>query len=249
MSTVCQPTAPRYRLAGDVVLASLPGDAHLLLDFNGNCYAVSAETASLLRLALGPDRHALARHLSEQYGADAPQTKEDLDAFLHDLQHRGLLIAFEQPARRRSSGLAGLFLVPLLYLARWCLPGRARAWVLLLLARLSFWLFGWSRTVRAWQLCLRPAWQSAPSDDWEKAILRTTNLVRDVAGAHLFNVECKERALCSWALLRSAGWPATVVVGIQPFPISGHCWCESAGRVVGDSSTYAQPYVPVIRYQ
>jgi hypothetical protein len=240
----------RYSLADDVVLASLPGGTSLLLDLNGNVYAVSEKAAVLLRLALGSGREALQHHLVEPNGPDAPRDQADVDAFLHDLQSRGLLCPRGQHARRRRGGLiASLVLVPALWLAhRALLPPRARVWVLLALARLSFFLFGWARTVRAWRLGHRAPAPPAQPGAWERAILVTDDLVRRVAHAHLLHMECKERALCSWSLLRTAGWPASLVVGIEPFPISGHCWCESGDSVVGDAGGYSQSYTSVIRH-
>jgi hypothetical protein len=228
------PAAPpaRYRLPPDVAFAPLPGGTALLLDFDGECYALSEEAADLVQRALdsgpGPD------------GAD--------DAFLDELRQRGLLCAPGEPARRRAGGLLPLLAPPLWLAHRLPLPRAVRAWVLLVLARLSFGLFGWARTVRAWRRCHR---RPAPAPDraaWDRAVRATHELVLRVAPAHLLHMECKERALCSWSLLRAEGWPAALVVGVRPFPVSGHCWCESGAATVGDGDGHAQAFDPVIRY-
>jgi hypothetical protein len=60
---------------------------------------------------------------------------------------------------------------------------------------------------------------------------------------------CKERALCCWALARAAGLAATLVVGLQLFPLAGHCWCEVGSWTLSDDRARCDLYTPVIRYE
>ena len=73
------PAAPpaRYRLPPDVAFAPLPGGTALLLDFDGECFALSEEAAELVQRAL----------------AGGPDPDRADDGFLDELRQRGLLCA------------------------------------------------------------------------------------------------------------------------------------------------------------
>jgi hypothetical protein len=72
--------------------------------------------------------------------------------------------------------------------------------------------------------------------------------VRAAVAGHPFAVACKERALCSWSLARTAGLRATLIVGIELFPIAGHCWCEVSERPLGDDQGRCDQFTPVARW-
>lgn len=51
-------------------------------------------------------------------------------------------------------------------------------------------------------------------------------------------VLCLQRSVATAALLRSHGWPAELVIGVQLLPFQSHAWVEVDGVVVND-----KPYV------
>ena len=83
---------------------------------------------------------------------------------------------------------------------------------------------------------------------WEPTVQTIDAAVRGAASRHAFSVECKERSLSCWSLARAAGLPATVVLGINLFPVAGHCWCESGPWTLSDYEDRCQNFTPVVRY-
>ena len=130
------------------------------------------------------------------------------------------------------------------WLIRW-LPGQVG--FLLALAWLCVRLLGWARTVELWDH-LPGCSPSLPAEQHAAYIDSLENTVRGGAARHLLPIECKERALCCWLLLREAGLPACMVVGIDLFPFLGHCWCEVGERIVSDDAARCTRFVPVLSY-
>jgi len=55
--------------------------------------------------------------------------------------------------------------------------------------------------------------------------------------------------MCCWALLRSAGLPAALVVGISLVPLSAHCWCKLDKWIAGDvDPDFYKQFLPVTQY-
>jgi len=76
------------------------------------------------------------------------------------------------------------------------------------------------------------------------ARLALTAFVSAVTLACVFypkRVLCLQRSAVTTMLLRSGGWPAEMVIGVQSLPFQAHAWVELHGTVVGDKS-----YVPEI---
>jgi hypothetical protein len=235
-----------YRLGPDVVLLPLADETARLLDMGGCFYTVSAVGAEMLQATLAHGVTAAVRQIARRYRADVQQVRADLEAFLRDLVRRGLLHARQH---RRRTTLPSLILRPSLHCIRhWLRPGKVRAAALLTLAWLSFRLFGWARTVTVWNASPRPADQQLPETGWEGTARAVDDAVRGAAASHLLTMGCKERALCCWALARWAGVPATLVVGVQLYPLAGHCWCESGAWTLSDSRDRCDRFQPVIKY-
>jgi hypothetical protein len=246
------PAEPDYALAPDVILLPLHDGTARLLDLGGSFYAVPAVGAGMLRDTLDLGTAAAVRRAAEQYDVDVRQVQADLDTFLRRLEKEGLIRPrlARRGLRRSTTALALLILAPALFFAHRARPGpRARAAALLTLARLSFRLFGWSRTVAAWQWCHPRGVESPPANEWEATVRAIDEAVRQAAAGHALEVECKERSLCCWALARRAGVPAALVVGVALFPLAGHCWCESGPWMLGDDRDRCEAYTPVARYQ
>ena len=176
------------------------------------------------------------------------RVQADLRQFLAGLQSRGVLGGSGRllgwkprwPGARIAAAALGVFF-------KLSLSTRARAATALTLARLSFGLFGWTATVSSWKRRLPAA--EAPPVGADALASSIDEAVRSAAAWHVMGVDCKERALSCWAMARAAGLPATVVVGVELYPLSGHCWCEIGSSIVGDDPQRCRRYAPVFRYE
>jgi hypothetical protein len=169
----------------------------------------------------------------------------DLQRFLAPLEQRGILERRGKGRCRKSR--VSLLPAILLKMIVAILPrGKARIAALLALARISFHLSGWPATVAAWKRQF-PVRNHGHAFDQESA--RAIDEAVCTAAAHSpLGVNCKERALCCWALAREAGCPAELVIGVELFPLSGHCWCEAGPWVVSDHADKCARYIPALRY-
>lgn len=55
-------------------------------------------------------------------------------------------------------------------------------------------------------------------------------------------VRCLQRSAATAVLLRRSGFPAQLVIGVQPCPFRAHAWVELDGSVVNDKSYVASMY-------
>jgi hypothetical protein len=232
-------------LAADVALILAEHGDGCIVDLNGSFYAVSPVAAAMLRDTFADGRAVAIASNAARYGVEETRIAADLDSLLIDLRERGLLRS--TPARRRSGfrrvlahAIAGMA-QRALRLAR---SERARARIALTAARASFLISGWNVTVKAW--CRRP--HEAPMEP--SPVTRAQAIddaVRSVAARHMMNVDCKERALAGFALARFAGLPATLVVGVDFYPLAGHSWCETGDAVIGDEESHCRRFTPAFR--
>jgi Transglutaminase-like superfamily len=240
----------KYSLPPDVILLTVEDGSARLLDMAGGFYAVPAVGARLLQETLTDGADAAAAQVASHYGVARHQVQDDLTAFLLDLERQGLLCTQSNPWQRRrgSVALARLLLRPSLHgVHRLLRSPQTKARIMLALARLSFRLFGWTRTVAVWQEVHThfPVQQASERDAETIQALQRAVLA---AAAHPLAVACKERALCSWSLARAAGLHATLVVGVDLFPIAGHCWCEVGTQPLGDNREHYDRFTPVGRW-
>jgi hypothetical protein len=247
------PTAhePAFFLPPDVIFLTVHDGSARLLDMAGQFHAVPAVGTLMLQESLAHGAEEAANRVAQEYGVEPGQVQNDLEIFLHELQKQGLLCSQRNRRRwgRPTTGLARLVLQPALaciYRAFRSRESKARA--LLGLARISFGLFGWTRTIAVWQEAHArfPSWQAAQTD--EQTARAADQAVRAAAASHPFETECKERALCCWALARSVGLDAALVVGINLFPLAGHCWCEVGSWTLSDDEDRCVAYTPVGRW-
>lgn len=234
-------------LAPEVVFVEGPDGSARLLDLEGGFYAIPQSGAELLRETLADGTASAAVRIAERYGVDTEQVEQDLSAFLTDLRRRRLICRPGSPPRGRTRRLLCRLMVtlPLLALLRLVPSLSLRAWLLLALARCSFWLFGWSATVATWG---KVRGVPRPTEGCDRVVTAVGETVRRMASGHLMHVECKERAVCCWALLRAGGWPAALVVGVRFFPMIGHCWCASGSHVLADSPDNCAACTTVFTY-
>lgn len=244
-------TAGEYALAPDVILLLVHDGTARLLDMDGRFYAVSAVGTEILQESLAHDTAATVYRIVAHYGEDTARVRHDVTAFLDRLERRRLIQRrVSHGRRRRSSSFAPLLLLaPSLRFIQDLHSLQAKTWSLLTLARLSFSLFGWARTIAAWQRYYhgQPKGESVPNTD---TTVRTIDeVVRTTAAQHVCVIGCKERSLCCWALLRSAGLSGAVVLGVDLFPLASHCWCEYGSVTLSDYEDQCEKFTPVRRYE
>jgi hypothetical protein len=237
-----------FALPPDVIFVTVHDGSARLLDMAGRFHAVPAIGARMLQETLQFGRGEAGRRIAQEYGAAPWQVQTDLDVFLRELQEQGLLC--KQGERRScgglAAGLARLFLRPALSWIHGVLRSAdSKAPAILGLARLSFALLGWTRTIAIWKEA-HAGFASRQADKGKEQAIRTLDqAVRAAAASHPFEVACKERALCCWALARAAGLAASLVVGIELFPLVGHCWCEVGPQTLSDDPDWCASFVPV----
>lgn len=250
--SLCKKTdESEYLLAPDVILLLVQDGTARLLDMDESFYAVPAIGAMMLQQTLERGTAAAVQRVAARYGADREQVQADLAAFLRVLEKRGLILHVKSDQRRRPTTLSTLCF-PCLASALKCVHLGSRSlqtqvWALLILARLSFRLFGWKRTIAAWQKHYN---RDAHASEQVKSeiVCDVDETIRNVAAKHLLTIGCKERALCCWALLRAVGVPATLVLGINLFPLEGHCWCESGSLILSDYHDRCERFTPILKY-
>ncbi len=248
-----KPTAPdadsEYTLAPNVAIVFMEDGSARVLDMGDSFYAVPHVGALMLQrtLQLGPK--AAAEQLAAEFGTDQRRVEEDLGSFLTTLQQRGILRRRGKSVRGLRHTLAAVLAALMLKVVLGVLPSRrARAAGLLSLARWSIRICGWSATITSWKRQFPlPAGSVSPEE--AGAVARAIDdAVCSAAARNPFGVACKERALCCWALARASGLPAAVVIGVELFPLSGHCWCEAGSWILSDHPDNCARYAPVLRY-
>jgi hypothetical protein len=239
-----QGAAGDYDLTPHVALLLAPDGTARLLDMGGGFFALSAVGARMLQGTLERGSAATVRELARHYRTGEERVRADLGRLLQQLQRQRLL---RLAGKRRPDPLLWLAtaVVPCLWLIRWLPAGGVRAAVVLTLAKLALVCFGWARTVAVWRFGLRGR-EGGPADAAGLDAMDQT--VQRIAAGHPLPMACKERALACWALLRWSGVPAALVVGVELFPLTGHCWCEAGGRTWSDYADNCDSYTPVIRY-
>lgn len=238
-----------YDLSPDVILVTVDDGSARLLDMAGSFHAVSAVGMRMLQAVLAEGSAGAVPQIVEHYCVGRHQIEADLAIFLRDLEGRRLLHDRGQQLASDNRGivpqLIGRTVRAVQSLSR---HPETKARCLLPLARLSFALLGWTRTVNVWRQAhaLFPT-RSVVDEDKDK-IEALDKAVRSAVTDHPITMMCKERALCSFSLARAAGLDAAVVVGVDLFPIAGHCWCEVGSETPGDDRDRIERFAPVGRW-
>ncbi len=238
-----------YVLAPDVVLVLLDDGTSRLLDLAGSFYALSATATAMLSETLHAGEHGAAERIAARFRVASSAVADDIRRFLNGLEQLRLIGRPGQTRRPASGRLAALVLAPALHAAQ-ALPAFSliQAKVLLGLARWAVRWFGWAATVAAWRRFHQGRSVRTAGTTGESLARKADAVVRTAAAQHPFLIECKERALTCWLLLRSHGVPARLIVGMDPFPFSSHCWCTYGPLVLTDFTDRCQRYVPVLTY-
>lgn len=61
------------------------------------------------------------------------------------------------------------------------------------------------------------------------------------------DVLCLQRSAATTVLLRNAGIPAELVIGVQQLPFKAHAWVEVSGEVVNDKPSVIELYAVLER--
>lgn len=88
----------------------------------------------------------------------------------------------------------------------------------------------------------------APQRGYDERELASVAKALDMAARNnLGRVTCLPRSLVLCRMLRRAGYPAEVCLGVhrQGGAIEAHAWVQSAGHVVGDAADVAQKFTPL----
>jgi hypothetical protein len=218
------------------------------MHMSANVCAIDAASTKLLKslIEAGPERSAA--ELAARYNVDEPQVRGDIRVFVSDLRKQKIvypLLSHEPQLEKALEVAARIFVSGVLCLAD-LLARSFRVWGLLWVAKWAIAQFGWARAVRVWERVYpQPAADTIPNTEKLEAI---DLAVRKIAARSLISVECKERALACLALARKNGIPAQLVVGVTHYPLQGHVWVESGGRIISDNPEHCQLFEPVARY-
>lgn len=233
-------TGSEVQLAPDVVLLLLSDGSARILDFGGNFYAVSETAALMLNQTLEHGMESAAERIASTYGIEKSRAWDDLRRLVADLEKQGVLVGPQgQPSKERPNGGRNRFLACI-----HSLPLSLKSWALLGFGYLTIRKLGWPTTIRLFQAHHRKQGVTREKAD-PQAI---DGIIRSVAARYPVPVECKERALCCWSILRGMGLPATLVVGISLYPLESHCWCELEGNVLTDYLDKCERFTPVMTY-
>jgi Transglutaminase-like superfamily len=240
-----------HRLAPDVLLVTVWDGSSRLINLSGACYGLPVISTMLLEITLQQGLDEAVRTVAARYDVSTERVRADFEVFLRDLSRQGLLTRpAQEGCRPRLLGrlatrpLAGALRVIL----RTFRSDTRRAKALLAFACTSLKLLGWAKTIKLWQeACVAPA-DARPREAELVRLESIHRVVREALSRSILPADCKARALCCWAMLRSAGHSARLVVGIDLFPFLGHCWCECGTQVLGDGGDRTGRFMPVLQY-
>jgi len=237
----------QFEFVPGVYLLPVADGTARLLNFGGKFYSINRTARQYLEIALD---EAPEQRLKEFAQRDIQEIEIEYFQLLDQLLRCRVLRPHHE--RERQSPVTArcwtrAAALPIRGALRMC-PSRLQAWFLLALARCSFACLGWSRTVALWSQCF-PLFGKSNSTASEMAISRQIhqNICR-AASLHVLRVACKERALCCWVLLRSAGVANELVVGATLLPVTSHAWCECHGQILSDFADHCDRFVPVVRF-
>jgi hypothetical protein len=205
----------------------------------------------MLNETLSTGLAAAALQIAATYHTDVARVRSDLQAFVQDLESKHLIYQVKRrscPVRQRHL-FARLVLLPVLRVISLCpLSLEQRSWALLAVASMAIRLFGWPGTVAGWHVYLQKHALRCAAGPFAHIAHTIDKVIRSVAASHPFHVECKERALCGWWFLSTAGFSPALMVGISLFPLECHCWCEARQSVIGDTHERCEQFTPILSY-
>ncbi len=223
------------------------------MHLDGNTSRLDEASTDILQSLLRDGFDDCSLSLSERHGRSLDETRSDLEEFERDLGRERVLVSTPRrsgatQAIARSVCRFGVRITYGLAKATRSITD-AQVTCFLLGARLLLALFGWARTLEAWQAsCPQPTQQQNRKRRVPVLLDATDTTVRNRSARSFLNYDCKERALVALALVRTAGICADLVIGLTFVPLRGHVWVESGERVIGDDLDSVSGFEPVARY-
>jgi len=198
----------------------------------------------MLKGALDGNEHDTVRRIAAADNAKPGRVHTDFTALLQTLRVKRLIRRTDdpRPVVRLRAAIRFAISYPALKLLGLIRNPHLKASALLIFARLCFSLAGWTRTIEAWKKCLPETSAVLTSGSEREQVIDTMENAARSSLSSLPAITGKERTLCCWFMLHCAGVPATLVMGVQFSPFSGHCWCEVDGRILTDSTPRCKAY-------
>lgn len=245
-------STPGIFLAADTVFLGVDDGSGRLLALDGDFYALCATSADMLRQLLEQPMEAVLPVLYHTYDAPEDRIRNDLNDLVGHLHQQGLVTLRSSPLTCQEKKRVNPWplLGPLLRVL-WKRPVDCRdlVWGVLALSRIACRLWGWSSSVTCWQRFLSRNPSAHPQKSAVDRAAAIDSSVRSGAARHLFGMGCKERALACWFLLHRSHVSAQLVLGVNLYPLSSHCWCEWQGRIYGDDPERCERYEAILRYR
>ncbi len=242
-----EPRARGWRPAAHV-RAALTDEGGVLLDLRAGRYvALNVVGAMLWRtLADGGSPDDAARSVARDFGQPVERVSGDVDAFVERLIADGLVSADDDKARRVPADAApaaapGVGVTdgePTPVAHAWLVP----CWWVVLAVALARRLLGFAR--------LHALLHRLPRHGRRRDVPAARALSAAVDRAARFQpgrAECLERSAAALSLLRLRGWPAEMVIGVQPRPFVAHAWVELEGHVLNDRADVRARYLALER--
>jgi hypothetical protein len=220
-----------YETARDVYVIYAADGTSRVIDLNRDFYALDHPATLLLDRVLGkPQRTFTTPEMSDG----------DVRAFTEELLTKRLIrpkTAARQEVPDALSILQRLYhrmiAAPILALCRHFPAGSPlQVSLLLFSAYLSVRTIGSGNTVRLWGRSAGSKRSGKKGRDFDA--MRISDQVRARAARSLLPLDCKERALTAWIVLRFAGANSKFNIGITLYPFAGHCWCSLGDCIVAD---------------
>lgn len=240
-----------YVLGENVILLQVKDGTARIIDLDGEYHAISVTAALILLETLKNGSQKVAERLANEYSIELSQAQEDVRFFLQYLTDKRIIYHLETSKEQDKINKYNLlfFLEFLLKLInRSSINFEIKVWIILSLAYFSFRLLGWTKTIKVWQHSFSST-IIVNVQEKDKFINAVDLAIHNVTPYHLLNIECKERALCSWWMLCFAGIPAKLTLGVDLFPLSSHCWCEVGKNIVGDNKEWREWFTPVFSWE
>ncbi|HYK05025.1 MAG TPA: lasso peptide biosynthesis B2 protein [Thermoanaerobaculia bacterium] len=235
------------------VRAAFADGIGVLLDLRSGRYiALNAVGATLWRALLaGAVLDEVLQRLALDCGQPVERLRQDAGAFMAQARKAGLLAdaGSHPPASRDYPGDAdGPTVAPPadateeeahVTPSRLWLPA---AWCLVFCVERAGRLLGFARMQALLHRLPRPARRR------DLAAARTlAATVNRAAELQPGRARCLERSAATLVLLRLLGWPAEMVIGVQPRPFVAHAWVELGGRVLNDRQSVRHTYLALER--
>lgn len=219
----------QYQLSSTVELVKYE-DTTVLSDWaRGKFFGLYPLTAKLLKGLIDGQIKETIDEVYILYDVPREQVEKDTQAFAKDLLKNKIIIEAQN-------------------LKNFSLPSPLSICLLLILARISYKILGLLPSIRLWRCFHNPIHCELPENEREELIEILSIRIQEQCSKIPFAVDCKERALVGYTVLRAMGLPAELVLAAQYYPFAMHAWSECFGIVVGDNAKRCSYWIPVKKF-